>query len=179
MLQNIKTNESYNTSISTLDEHFRYAYCATCHPSQGNSIDKSITIHEWQKQHLIKREWLYTSITRATDINKVMFYKSVENDNELNETTLMRYLDNKVKRYKIQDLKAGRTVEDADYIDVKRLYDRMNSRCNYNKCGCGFEFDIKCGEVESNLTAQRLKNEMPHVKDNLTAFCSYCNCSSK
>ena len=28
VLQNIKTNESYNTSISTLDEHFRYACCA-------------------------------------------------------------------------------------------------------------------------------------------------------
>ena len=177
VLQNIKTNQLYNTSISTLDEHFRYGYCATCHSSQGAWVDKSITIHEWQKQHLITREWLYTSITRATDINKVMFYKSVENDNELNETTLMRYLDNKVKRYKIQDLKAGRTVDDADYIDVKWLYDRMNSRCN--KCGCGFEFDIKCGEVVSNLTAQRLNNEMSHVKDNLTAFCSYCNCSSK
>ena len=106
-----------------------------------------------------------------------MFYKSVENDNELNETTLMRYLDNKVKRYKIQDLKAGRTVDDADYIDVKWLYDRMNSRCN--KCGCGFEFDIKCGEVVSNLTAQRLNNQTGHVKDNITAFCFYCNCSAK
>ena len=173
VLQNIKTNQLYNTSISTLDEHFRYAYCATCHSSQGNSVDKSITIHEWQKQHLITREWLYTSITRATDINKVMFYKSVENDNELNETTLMRYLDNKVKRYKIQDLKAGRTVDDADYIDVKWLFDRMNSRCN--KCGCGFEFDIKCGEVVSNLTAQRLNNEMSHVKDNCIAYCFGCN----
>ena len=177
VLRNIKTNELYNTSISTLDEHFRYGYCATCHSSQGASVDKSITIHEWQKQHLITREWLWTSLTRATDINKVMFYKSEERDDELNEATLMRYLDNKVKRYKLQDIKAGRTIDDADYVDVKWLYDRMNSRCN--KCGCSFEFDIKCGEVVSNLTAQRLDNNQSHSKDNCIIYCSYCNCSSK
>ena len=157
--------------------HITPAYLHWMSMSQGASVDKSITIYEWQKQHLITREWLYTSITRCTDINKVMFYKSKERDDELNEATLMRYLDNKVKRYKIQDLKAGRTVEDADYIDVKWLYDRMNSRCN--KCGCGFACDIKCGNVVSNLTAQRLNNEMSHVKDNGIAYCHYCNCSSK
>ena len=177
VLQNIHTNKLYHTSIATLNEHFRYAYCATCHSSQGSSVDKSITIHEWQKQHLITREWLYTSVTRCTDINKVMFYKSEEKDDELNEATLMRYLENKVKRYKIQDLKAGRNVEDADYIDAKWLYDRINSRCN--RCGCGFEFDVKCGEVVSNLTAQRLDNNQNHCKDNCIIYCTYCNCSAK
>ena len=177
VLQNVKIHELYNTGISTLDEHLRYAYCATCHSSQGASVDKSITIHEWQKQHLITREWFYTSVTRCTDINKVMFYKSKERDDELNEATLMRYLDNKVKRCKLQDIKAGRTIDDADYIDAKWLFDRINGRCN--KCGCGFEFDIKCGEVVSNLTVQRLNNEISHVKGNIISYCHYCNCSAR
>ena len=176
VLQNIKTKDLYNTSIARLGEHFRYAYCATCHSSQGASVDKSITIHEWQQQHLITREWLWTSLTRAADINKVMFYKSEEKDDEVNEITLMRYLENKVKRYKLQDIKAGRTVEDADYVDVKWLFDWMNSRCS--KCGCGFEFDGKCGQLVSNLTAQRTNNDMSH-QDNCITHCHCCNCNSK
>lgn len=46
-LQNIKTKTTHITTIKILEKHFRYAYCATAHSSQGASVDKSITIFEW------------------------------------------------------------------------------------------------------------------------------------
>ena len=77
------------TNTTTLDKHFIHAYCATCHSSQGASVDKSITIHEWNKEHLVSREWIYTAITRARDINKVKFCVNKDvDDTDLNEAQL-------------------------------------------------------------------------------------------
>ena len=177
VLQNIKTNKEFKTDIETLDKHFSFAYCATCHSSQGASVDKSITIHEWDKTHLVSRAWLWTSITRCTDINKVKFYKSSDYSAELSETTLQKYLENKILNYKAQDIKAGRPIDENKYINARWLYERMNARCNM--CGCNFEFNFKGGMLTSNLTAQRLNNADSHHKENCVAFCRYCNCSAK
>ena len=73
ILENIKTKKKYQTNIETLDNNSIYGYCATCHSSQGSSVNKSIAIHEWDKTHLVTREWCWTSITRSTDLNKVFF----------------------------------------------------------------------------------------------------------
>jgi hypothetical protein len=48
-LENVKTKEKVITTVDILDKHFIYAYCATCHSSQGASVDISITIFEWEK----------------------------------------------------------------------------------------------------------------------------------
>ena len=45
-IQDIKSKTIFMTNTTTLDKHFIHAYCATCHSSQGASLDKSITIHE-------------------------------------------------------------------------------------------------------------------------------------
>lgn len=138
-LENVKTKEKVITTVDILDKHFIYAYCATCHSSQGASVDISITIFEWEKNKLITREWFYTALTRSTDINKVKFYRSFDEVDELNEGTMRRYLQRKVNQYKLQDLKAGRTIDETKYITADWLMDRINSRCN--KCSCNFTFD--------------------------------------
>ena len=84
-LENVKSKEKFTTDIYTLDKHFRYDYCTTCHSAQGSSIDGQIIIHEWDKKHLVTREWIWCALTRSTDFNKVRFFKSVTNQNELNE----------------------------------------------------------------------------------------------
>ena len=60
-------------NVTIIDNHFRYAYCSTCHSRQGTSISGNITIHEWQKSYLVSREWLWCAITRARDFNNVYF----------------------------------------------------------------------------------------------------------
>ena len=96
------------TNTTTLDKHFIHAYCATCHSSQGASLDTSITIHEWDKSHLVSREWIWTALTRCRDINKVKFFKADVDDTDLNEALVTRYLEHKIKQFKLQDMKAER-----------------------------------------------------------------------
>ena len=75
-LQDIKNTEDVRElDEKDVDKHFRYAYCATCHSRQGTSISGNITIHEWNKDYLVSKEWLWCAITRARDFNKVYFFK--------------------------------------------------------------------------------------------------------
>ena len=178
VIENVKTKQQYPTDIETLDTNFIYAYCATCHSSQGASVDKTIAIHEWDKKHLVSREWIYTSITRATDLNKVKYFVRTDGDeDELTEEKLMKYFEKKISSYKIQDLKGNREIDESKYIDVQWLMDRMNSRCN--RCSCEFEFSIDKGIVFSNMTGQRLDNFQSHHKENCIIYCHKCNCRVK
>jgi exodeoxyribonuclease-5 len=43
---------------------FDYAYCITCHKSQGSEFDKVLVFNEYMKSTDHKR-WLYTAATRA------------------------------------------------------------------------------------------------------------------
>ena len=125
----------------------------------------------------MSREWIWTSITRARDLNRVKLYVKPEDDNddvdELTEDKLIRYLEKKIWNYNIQDLKANRDIEENKYIDVQWLYERMGCRCN--RCSCEFEFDIQKGIVRSNMTAQRLDNFQSHHKENCIVYCDKCN----
>ena len=172
-IQDIKSKTIFMTNTTTLDKHFIHAYCATCHSSQGASLDKSITIHEWDKSHLVSREWIWTAITRCRDINKVKFFKAGIDDTDLNEAQVTRYLEHKIKRYKLQDMKAEREIDNKKYIDVKLLFDRLNTRCN--KCSSEFEKEINNGVINSSMTAQRIHNDYAHHKDNCISYCLNCN----
>ena len=176
-LENVKSKQQYLTDIATLDKHFRYDYCTTCHSAQGASIDSKIVIHEWEKSHLVTREWLWCALTRSTDFNNVLFYESAEAENELNETTLHKYWLNKINTYKLQDQKANREINDCKYVDPSWFMKRVYSHCN--NCGCNFEFEFKNGFLTSNMTAQRLDNSIAHESDNCEAWCKLCNCSAK
>ena len=172
-IQDIKSKTIFMTNTTTLDKHFIHAYCATCHSSQGASLDKSITIHEWDKSHLVSREWIWTALTRCRDINKVKFFKADVDDTDLNEAQVTRYLEHKIKQYKLQDMKAEREIDNKQYIDVKWLFDRLNTRCN--KCSSDFDIEINNGVINSNMTAQRINNDYAHHKENCISYCLNCN----
>ena len=176
-LENIKSKDRYTTDIYTLDNNFRYDCCTTCHSAQGASIKGKITIHEWEKSYLVSREWIWCALTRSTDFNDVLFYEGAVNNGELNEENLHRYLNNKIKNYKLQDEAKNRKIDETKYVDTEWFMKRLNGNCQ--NCGCRFEFDVQNGYLTNNITAQRLNNEVPHYKDNCEAWCKLCNCSAK
>ena len=61
-------------------------------------------------------------------MNKVKFFKADVDDTDLNEAQVTRYLEHKIKQYKLQDMKAEREIDNKQYIDVKWLFDRLNTR---------------------------------------------------
>ena len=175
LLENIKSLEQCTVDRETIEKHFRYNYCITCHSAQGATIKDTTTIHEWQSP-LVSREWLWCSITRCDDFNKVLFFVSDAFEKEMDKKMIMDYFENKVQGYKQQDRKANREINDDMYIDTMWCLKRMRGNCQ--KCGVKFEFSTIRGKLCSNFTAQRVDNELCHSVDNCVAWCRYCNCSA-
>ena len=177
IIENIKDKKKYTLTEELLNKHFRYGYCATCHSCQGASINNNIVIHEWDRSYLVSREWIWTAYTRARDFNKVAFFKNEKADEKMEQQLLINYLKNKIDGYKKQDMKAGRELNENNYVDVNFCMERLKGTCQ--KCGGDFHIEIKKGALSSNFTCQRVDNNFSHTKDNCVAYCNYCNCSSK
>ena len=94
----------------------------------------------------------------------------------MDKNMIMRYLKNKVENYKIQDRRAGRDINDEEYITAEWCLSQFKSRCQ--KCNTSFNFETKKGQLCSNFTAQRLCNDTAHEMDNCVAYCFYCNASA-
>ena len=125
IIENIKDKKQYTLTEELLNKHFRYGYCATCHSCQGASINNNITIHEWNKSYLVSREWIWTAYTRARDFNKVAFFKNEKADEKMEKELLINYLKNKIEGYKKQDMKAGRELNEDNYVDVNFCMERF------------------------------------------------------
>ena len=71
-LKDCSIDESYILPIKLIEDNFIHGYCRTCHSYQGSSIDDKLTIFDWDF-YFVNRKWIYTAITRATNLNNVYF----------------------------------------------------------------------------------------------------------
>ena len=169
--------KSQEVPIDILRKHFIFASCYTCHSVQGSSIDEAITIFDYNHWRVTK-EWLYTAITRSTDLNKVYFFKysSDVKEDVFNKNCVYNYMCRKVKGYKEQDHAGKRKVEHKHYITADWLMERLSGCC----VKCGIEFSLKMikGNIHTNLTAQRINNDICHTIENCIAYCKNCNCAA-
>ncbi|MFM7977975.1 MAG: C-terminal helicase domain-containing protein [Candidatus Fonsibacter sp.] len=65
--------------------NFIHGYFRTCHSLQGSSI----IVFDWDL-HYTSRKWIYTAVTRATELNNVYFYNG--KSQVLNKNILDTYL---------------------------------------------------------------------------------------
>ena len=178
-LKKNKTEKLQSLPIEKVRQSFIFAYTSTAHSMQGSSVDTDITIFDYNHP-LIRNypEWLYSSITRARDLNRVKFFRyNKDTDDELNEKFIMSYFERKIENYKFQDRKDNREIPKECYVNKQWFIDNIKNQCNY--CGCGFTVSMNKGNVSTNLTAQRKSNSEPHTLDNIIPFCKRCNCSCK
>ena len=94
VLQNVATNEKQN-----IEQYFIYAYWYTCHSKQGCSVDDDIVIYDWSKWYCSKN-WYWTAITRARDLNRVKFYKYDADENDMSKIRVDTYFKNKIRTMK-------------------------------------------------------------------------------
>ena len=85
------------------------------------------------------------------------------------------YFRNKVMSYKEQDQNAGRDIEGDDYVDIDYLINMMNETCQ--NCNKPLTLDIENDKIVSNITCQRVNNDIAHFKNNCIGFCNTCNCA--
>jgi hypothetical protein len=130
-----------------------------------------MTIFDY-KHYFVDRRWLWTAITRATNLNNVMFYEYEESDEKMKK--VKKYFQKKVERYKAQDKTAKRPLS-KDYINVDWLMQCVGVPCSH--CQCCLECDFDADAVNSNISAQRVDNKLDHRLSNIIPMCVKCNCS--
>lgn len=107
VLQNVATDVKQHIELKVLRKNCIYAYCYTCHSKQGCSVDDDIVIYDWSKWYCSKN-WYWTAITRARDLNRVKFCKYDADENDMSKLRVETYFNNKIMNYEEQDRKAGR-----------------------------------------------------------------------
>ena len=156
--------------LDVVRKNFIHNHCRTCHSFQGSSIDDEITIFDWKFFH-VDRKWIWTALTRATDLKKVKFYNYNENQESVEQ--MKQYFQKKVERYKQQDRRAKRHIDEDNYITQEILMGWVGKACN--SCGDCLTYSRIAGKVDCNLTAQRIDCNEGHVKENVVPYCIYCN----
>jgi hypothetical protein len=131
-------------------------------------------IYDWNEWY-VSKNWFFTCITRATDFNKIKFFKYNEGEESKTKKIVEQYFARMVLNYIEQDKKAGRDVEGNEYVDVDYLMNLMNTQCE--NCNEPLVIDFEDGKVSSNISCQRVNNSEPHFKENVVGFCVSCNCA--
>ena len=168
------TDQAFTLPKDLIQKNFIHSYCRTCHSFQGSSVNEAITIFDTDF-YFVTRKWVYTAVTRATDLSRVFVYVgpgfTVKEQNE--DDVLERYLELKVHNYKSQDLKAGRALPPSGYVTKQWLFDQYGKTCP--GCGDCFRFELFKGRVDGNLTADRIDCEESHHLNNIAPLCTTCN----
>ena len=167
---NITLNQKLIVPIHLIKKNFVHNFCRTCHSFQGSSIDDAITIFDWKFVH-VDRKWIYTSITRATDLKKVFFHDYDESAE--NTEKMMQYFQKKIDNYKYQDKRAKRGIDGQGYLSKEWLLGCIGKSCN--SCGDALVYSRAGGKIDCNLTAQRVDSNLGHYVDNVVPYCIYCN----
>ena len=166
---NEMTYELFSVPLNTFRTNFISGFCFTCHSVQGQTIETEYTIFDIYNKR-ISREWIYTAITRATALENITIYDGFI-CKELNFEDLKSFLIGKIGRYISQDIKAKRTICN-DYATPEHIYSFLNTYC----------LGSKCSHVlldETNITLERVDNDLPHTLTNTVGMCKLCNVSKE
>ena len=169
-IDNLILNDSLVVPLSLVKKNFVHNYARTCHSFQGSSIDEAITIFDWKFTH-VDRKWIWTAITRATDLKKV--YVHEYDESQENKEKMMQYFQKKVDNYKYQDKKTKRQIDERSYLSKDGLLGCIGKSCN--SCGDCLVYSRAGGKIDCNLSAQRIDNNIGHQNDNVVPYCLYCN----
>ena len=173
-------NKFYDVDIKTIRENFKYTYCSTIDSIQGKSISDKITIFDWDLGYMSRRK-IWTAITRARNLNDITFFINSENTiNSFKESKYKQYFRFKVESYKIQDKNKNRSWEIKEYVNEEWISEQFEKSSQCPLCFKSYELFINDNNnVISDLTVDRIDNNLPHIKTNCRLLCHHCNISKK
>ena len=162
--------------LSSVFPYFSFCYAETGHSLQDITCQGDITIFD-VGFFFASREWLWTSITRATDISKIYFYDG--DQMQLNEQAFKSKIDKKIAGHKRADTQAGREWAEKEYIrnkDIVKMFRDQSGRCT--ECKESMSLDYKSGD-QLQFSINRTDNKLAHTRDNCELTCLNCNVSMK
>ena len=160
-----------------VENNFTLNYVYTCHSAQGITIDDKYLICDYKFEY-VNLKWLYTAITRSTDLNNIYFYTEFIQTDKIK---IKQHIKKMIINYKEQDKKACRELDDKKYITYEWVINKIkkqNSLCYH----CGNMIDIDIHNKLNNddkLTIDRKINDISHYKTNCILSCLSCNLSKK
>ena len=186
-IKNINDNKEMIIKYDQL-KYMSLPYSSTSHSTQGMTIYEPYTIFDSNIAYADRR-WIYTSITRCVNFNQITIFEHSQKECQaLEKCKYKQYYELKVDNYINQDIIAGRITKNndnellyknkviEDYIDYKWITEQ-DFKCYM--CGEYFDIELCDAKVNSNLTVDRIKNELPHVKNNCRLCCHLCNVSKR
>jgi len=155
----------------TVENYFTLNYVYTCHSAQGITIDDKYLISDYKFEY-VNLKWLYTAITRSTDLNNIYFFTEFIQTDKIK---IKQHIKKMIINYKEQDKKALRELDDKKYITYEWIIKKIkkqNSLCYY--CGNMIDIDIhnKLNNDEK-LTIDRKINDISHYKTNCILSCLF------
>jgi ATP-dependent exoDNAse (exonuclease V) alpha subunit len=164
-----------NQELIIIDTHllnnFSYCYAYTGHSIQGQTKEEPIVICDYN-HYFVNKEWLYVALTRNKYFN--LYSCKIEKEEQPSDS----YIKKKIESYKIQDMNAGRKIEN-DYIDVKcikELFLKQRGRCAC--CGNNMNISNDC-KSNDNWVVDRIGNAKAHITGNCQLLRLSCNASKK
>jgi hypothetical protein len=187
----VKLSKAYTTIIDEIEDltytipngvifnNFKLPYCLTVDSVQGLSFgeDDKITIFDANTPY-VDRKFFWTAITRARKLENVSvcIHSEAEIGN-LSRSRIKQYFNFKVDSYKRQDKKVNREYNNDDYINEQWITEKVND-CKLYCCYCKKHMELyidEDGNVQSNITVDRLNNKLAHIKSNCQITCLKCN----
>jgi hypothetical protein len=158
---------------------FSAPYANTCYSIQGMSIPEPITIFNTNTAY-VSREFVWTAVTRSTDFNNVtIFVHGKKEVDRLYDSRIKQYLKFKVQSYMTQDKNAKRVINKDNFVTAEWILDRLKHNKACPCCKAPFELIVANGNVNSNISCDRIDNKISHVKSNLQLMCTLCNIRKK
>jgi hypothetical protein len=155
---------------------FKLPYAQTINSVQGLSFDEAITIFDCNTPY-VSREHVWVALTRCRDMSNLQVFCHSKSEVEaLTQSKLKQYFEMKIDGYKKQDNKAKRTYDEKDFVDYTWIVNEYNRNKYCQVCNQKYVLGICDGQVESDITCDRINNDMAHTKDNIRLCCHTCNC---
>jgi hypothetical protein len=159
--------------------NFYLPYTFTTYALQGLSIDDKMTMFDADTCY-VNRKFIWVLITRATELNNITLYLNSKEQNEkLKYSKIKQYFKIKINGYKHQDKIKNRNIIEDKYIDENYILislDYFNYSSGCKMCFEEFYIDFdNDNNINSNISVNRLDNNIAHHYDNVEIICVDCN----
>jgi len=165
--------ETMHISKDMIETYFRLSYARTCHSYQGLSEEEPITIFDINHP-MIDNDWIYTAITRSTEINNIYIYMGENfHDEEKKLKTKIQYM---IEGHIESDTKKNRILKNKKYKYVSVDW-TMNELKTVKRCSECYKF-LDVSEPEC-FSIDRVDNNIGHYEFNCQIICRRCNVTKK
>ena len=154
--------------------HFTYNHAHTCHSIQGSTATEGITIFDldcW----FITRDWFYTALTRANDLDKVFYFDGDLGSRPIRQNEFIIGLKQKIQGHRYADMVANRPFEEEDYVTAEDILALIMTSTKCCFCGKDVQMSGVDDEHGDQYSLDRINNDLPHTKDNVRLSCLACN----